>query len=52
MIDLERDGGIFTLTMHAGENRWNTTFVREFAKANALAVSMLSQTIVKASGAI
>lgn len=33
MIDLEREGGIFTLTMHAGENRWNTTFVREFAKA-------------------
>lgn len=28
MIDLERDGDVFTLTMNAGENRWNTTFVR------------------------
>ena len=32
MIDLERDGSIFTLTMDDGENRWNTTFVRAFAK--------------------
>lgn len=28
MIDLERDGDVFLLTMNAGENRWNTTFVR------------------------
>ncbi len=33
MIDLERDGDIFTLTMTDGENRWTTTFVREFAAA-------------------
>jgi enoyl-CoA hydratase/carnithine racemase len=33
MIDLTRDGDVFTLTMTAGENRWNTTFVREFAQA-------------------
>ena len=33
MIDLTRDGDVFTLTMAAGENRWNTTFVREFSKA-------------------
>ena len=33
MIDLEKHGDIFTLTMDAGENRWNTTFVREIAKA-------------------
>ena len=33
MIDLERDGEVFTLTMDEGENRWNTTFVRAFAKA-------------------
>ncbi len=33
MIDLERNGDIFTLTMNDGENRWNTTFVREFAAA-------------------
>ncbi len=33
LIDLERDGDVFTLSMNAGENRWNTTFVREFAAA-------------------
>ena len=33
MIDLERDGEIFTMTMDDGENRWNTTFVREIAAA-------------------
>lgn len=33
MIELERDGEIFTLTMNDGENRWNTTFVREMATA-------------------
>ena len=33
MIDLQRDGNIFTLTMNAGENRWNTTFVRAFSEA-------------------
>lgn len=33
MIDLERVGDVFTMTMNAGENRWNTTFVREIAKA-------------------
>lgn len=30
MIDLERDGDVFVLTMNAGENRWNTNFVRAF----------------------
>jgi enoyl-CoA hydratase/carnithine racemase len=33
VIDLERDGNVFTLTMCDGENRWNTAFVRAFAKA-------------------
>ena len=33
MIDLERDGDVFVLTMRDGENRWNTTFVRAFAEA-------------------
>ena len=33
MIELQREGSIYVLTMDAGENRWNTTFVREFALA-------------------
>ncbi|MEM7019013.1 MAG: enoyl-CoA hydratase/isomerase family protein [Pseudomonadota bacterium] len=33
MIDLEKDGEIYILTMNDDENRWNTTFVREFSKA-------------------
>jgi len=33
MIKLERNGDVFTLTMDAGENRWNTTFVRKVAEA-------------------
>lgn len=33
MINLEQKDDIFTLTMDAGENRWNTTFVRAFAAA-------------------
>ncbi|MCP4750406.1 MAG: enoyl-CoA hydratase [Proteobacteria bacterium] len=33
MIDLKREGEVFILTMDDGENRWNTTFVREFAEA-------------------
>ena len=33
IIQLERQGDVFTLTMNAGENRWNTTFVRAFAAA-------------------
>ena len=28
MIDLSREGDVFTMTLNAGENRWNTTFVR------------------------
>ena len=30
MIDLERTGDVFVVTMNDGENRWNTTFVRAF----------------------
>ena len=33
MIDLQRQGDVFTMTMNAGENRWNTTFVREISAA-------------------
>ncbi|MEM7095725.1 MAG: enoyl-CoA hydratase/isomerase family protein [Actinomycetota bacterium] len=33
MIDLERQGDVFVLTMNAGENRWNTTFVRAIDEA-------------------
>ncbi len=32
LIDLNRDGNIFTLIMNDGENRWNTTFVRAFSE--------------------
>ena len=33
MIELERHDDVYVLTMVDGENRWNTTFVREWAKA-------------------
>jgi Delta3-Delta2-enoyl-CoA isomerase len=33
MIELDRQGDVFVLTMNDGENRWNTTFVRALAKA-------------------
>ena len=33
MIKLEKKESIYFLIMDAGENRWNTTFVREIAKA-------------------
>ena len=33
MIDLQREGDVFVLTMADGENRWNTTFVRAFDAA-------------------
>ncbi|MEM7003085.1 MAG: enoyl-CoA hydratase/isomerase family protein [Pseudomonadota bacterium] len=33
MFDLKKEDSVFLLTMDAGENRWNTTFVRELSKA-------------------
>ena len=33
MLNLTREGPVFTLTLNDGENRWNTTFVRAVAKA-------------------
>ena len=33
MINLARESDVFVLTMGDGENRWNTTFVREFGAA-------------------
>lgn len=33
MIDLERQGDVFVLTMNDDENRWSTTFTRAFAAA-------------------
>lgn len=33
MIELDRSGDVFVLTMNADQNRWNTTFVREIASA-------------------
>ena len=32
MIELEREDDVFVMTMSAGENRWNTSFVRAFAE--------------------
>ena len=31
LMELERDGDVFVLTFVGGENRWNTTFVRELS---------------------
>ena len=33
MINLEKKKSTYFLSMNAGENRWNTAFVREFSKA-------------------
>jgi len=33
MIDLERQGDVFIITMNEGENRWNTSFVRALNNA-------------------
>ena len=50
LIRLEREGDVFTLTMHAGENRWNTTFVRAFAGAlNEVEASSGPAALVTAS---
>lgn len=32
MIELEKKESIYLLTMDAGENLWNTTFVREISE--------------------
>ena len=32
MINLERKGDVFTMTLDSGENRWNTSFVREISE--------------------
>jgi len=33
MIELDREGDVFTLTMNDGENRWTTTFARALTAA-------------------
>lgn len=33
MIELKKEGDVFVLSMTAGQNRWNTRFVRAFAEA-------------------
>ena len=33
MIELDRQGDVYTMTLNAGENRWNTTFVRVIDEA-------------------
>jgi len=50
MIEVTRNGDVFTLTMTAGENRWNTTFVRAFAAAlEEVAASTGAAALVTAS---
>ncbi|NCF45690.1 MAG: enoyl-CoA hydratase [Proteobacteria bacterium] len=33
MIELDRQGDVYTMTLNSGENRWNTTFVRAIDEA-------------------
>ena len=33
MITLEKKNHVYLLKMNAGENRWNTSFVRKFSEA-------------------
>ena len=40
MIDLDRQGDVFTMTLNAGENRWNTTFVRAIDEVHTTATGM------------
>lgn len=50
MITLERSGDVFVLTMTAGENRWNTTFVRQLnAALDAVEASSGPAALVTAS---
>ena len=41
MINLEKEGDVFTVTLDSGENRWNTSFVREL---NATLDEVLNST--------
>jgi len=51
MIALERDDTVFILTMDAGENRWNTNFVRAFdARLDEALASDGPAALVTASG--
>ncbi len=50
MIGLQRHDDVFVLTMSDDENRWNTTFVREFARAlDAVEASSGAAALVTAS---
>lgn len=50
MIDLDRKGDVFVLTMNAGENRWTTNFVRAFAaKLDVVEASEGAAALVTAS---
>ena len=50
MIDLERHNDVFVLTMNAGENRWNTNFVRAFeTRLDEVAASEGPAALVTAS---
>lgn len=50
MIELERNGEVFILTMNEAENRWNTTFVRAFsARLDEVEASEGAAALVTAS---
>lgn len=51
MIDLDRRDDVFVLTMNAGENRWNTNFVRAFdARLDDVLASAGPAALVTTSG--
>jgi len=51
MINLERHDAVFVLTMDAGENRWNTTFVRALdAALDEVVASVGPAALVTRSG--
>ena len=50
MIELDRQGDVYTMTLNAGENRWNTTFVRAIDEAlNEVAASQGPAALVTTS---
>jgi Delta3-Delta2-enoyl-CoA isomerase len=51
MVELDQRGDVFVLTLTAGENRWNTTFVRAIdAALDEVEASAGPAALVMASG--